>query len=71
MSTTIKTDEQGNKYYYLNYTFHREGGPAIEFTDGEKHWYKNGKIHRENGPAVEYANGIKKWTASSRRRTGS
>ena len=51
----------GTRRWWLNDKFHREDGPAIEYTNGRKWWYFNGKPHRENGPAVEYANGTKYW----------
>jgi hypothetical protein len=41
--------------------YHREDGPAREFTDGYKSWWMNGKRHRLDGPAIEYANGDKEW----------
>ena len=41
--------------------FHREDGPAIEFSNGQKEWYVHGKVHRVDGPAVEYAGGDKAW----------
>ncbi len=37
-----KTDEDGNKYWYLNDKLHREDGPAIEYANGNKSWYING-----------------------------
>ena len=40
---------------------HREGGPAIELSDGTKKWWINGKRHREDGPAIEWADGTKEW----------
>jgi hypothetical protein len=39
----------------------REGGPAIEYSDGTKEWYKNGELHREGGPAVEHPEGSANW----------
>jgi len=47
--------------------FHREDGPAREYSNGRKEWYKNGKLHRENGPAVEYENGSKEWYINGKR----
>ena len=47
--------------WYLNDQLHREGGPAIEFSNGGKLWYLNDKRHREGGPAIEYASGEKRW----------
>jgi hypothetical protein len=41
--------------------YHREDGPAIEYSDGTKQWWINGKRHRKYGPAVEYSNGNKEW----------
>jgi len=35
--------------YYFNGRYHREDGPAIEWTDGAKYWYLNGKYHCEDG----------------------
>ena len=34
--------------------FHREDGPAIEYTDGAKEWQQYGKLHRLDGPAIDY-----------------
>jgi hypothetical protein len=41
--------------------YHREDGPAFEYTSGDKLWYRNGKRHRETGPAIERADGSKSW----------
>ena len=49
------------KVWHLNGERHREGGPAIELSNGNKWWYLNGKLHREDGPAVEDADGNKVW----------
>jgi len=45
---------------------HREGGPAIERTDGSTSWYQNGKLHREDGPALEFEDGSKYWFQNDR-----
>ena len=37
--------------------YHREDGPAVEYTNGTKYWYKNGQRHRENGPIIVWKNG--------------
>jgi hypothetical protein len=58
---TTRTDEYGNKYWFLNGKFHRVDGPAIEYANGSKFWYLNGKRHRIDGPAIEYADGSKFW----------
>ena len=57
----VKVDDDGSKYWYLNDQYHREDGPAVEYSDGSKEWYLNGKYHREDGPAVECASGTKLW----------
>jgi hypothetical protein len=58
----LEIDEDGNKYWHINRLYyHREDGPAIEYTNGGKHWYFNGKEHRIDGPAVIYADGDKYW----------
>ncbi len=41
--------------------YHREDGPAVEYTNGSKEWYINGKLHREHGPAIILGNGTKWW----------
>ena len=40
-----------------NGNFHREDGPAIEYTDGHRAWYVNGNLHRLDGPAFEHPDG--------------
>jgi hypothetical protein len=58
---TTRTNEYGDKYWYLNDKLHRVDGPAIEYANGSKFWYLNGKRHRVDGPAVEWADGSKSW----------
>ena len=59
---TVKVDEYGNKFWYLNGKYHREDGPACEYVNEYgKSWYLNGKRHREDGPAIEWDNGSKFW----------
>ena len=57
----VKVYSYGDKEWYLNGKLHREGGPAVECTEGTKYWFLNGKLHREDGPAIEYSNGDKSW----------
>jgi hypothetical protein len=59
--TGIVEHPNGDKYWYLNGLWHREDGPAIEWSDGGKEWYLNGKFHRLDGPAIEYYDGSKAW----------
>jgi hypothetical protein len=55
--TVIET--KNFKHWILNDKFHRENGPASEWTDGYIAWYKHGIIHREDGPAIIYSTGLK------------
>ena len=68
ISMRKEIDQDGTiRYYNENNEFHREDGPAIEFTNGYKEWYKDGLRHRENGPAIEYADGTKYWYKNGKR----
>jgi hypothetical protein len=52
----------GDKYWYNeNGNYHRDDGPAIEFTSGTKMWHINGVNHREDGPAIMYSDGECQW----------
>ena len=42
--TGVAKDKENDIAYYLNGKFHRENGPAIEYSDGGKSWYLNGII---------------------------
>lgn len=57
----VTVDNCGTQCWYHNDQRHREGGPAIEYSDGTKSWYLNDQLHREDGPAIEWANGDKCW----------
>ena len=61
MKDGCNIDKFGTKIWYKNNKFHREDGPAFEFTNGIKYWYLYGKRHRIDGPAAEYTNGKKEW----------
>ena len=56
-----KNEANGHTFWYLNGKFHRDDGPAVEYSNGWKYWYQHGRRHRDNGPAVEHANGFKEW----------
>ncbi len=47
-------DIDGNICYVKDGKWHKEDGPAIEWSSGRKEWYRNGKYHREDGPAREW-----------------
>ena len=57
---TVKVFENRVAWYFEG-NLHREGAPAVEWSDGTKEWYKNGLFHREDGPAIEYKDGDKHW----------
>ena len=59
-------------YFYPNGTFdkvwrnekeryHREDGPAYEYSDGRRCWYKDGQWHREDGPALVWYEGSRRY----------
>jgi len=37
-------DDNGNKFWFKGNHYHRENGPAVEFSNGHKAWYLNGKF---------------------------
>jgi hypothetical protein len=60
------TNNNGDKIWKLNGRYHREDGPAIEWSNGKKFWCLNGKPHRENGPAFETVE-TKGWALNGKR----
>ena len=50
-----------NRHIDSDGKYHREDGPAVEYSDGSKSWYIHGERHREDGPACEYSCGTKWW----------
>jgi len=47
MKSKLTIDERGNKNWRLpNGNFHKEDGPAVEYSNGDKSWYINGMRHR-------------------------
>jgi hypothetical protein len=61
MKPECKIDSMGNTRWLLHGVYHREDGPAVEFTNGYKAWIIRGEYHREDGPAVEWPDGSKEW----------
>ena len=57
----LRVSNTGAKIWTLNGIYHREDGPAIEYTDGESYWVVHGKRHRLDGPAMILDNGKTKW----------
>ena len=58
----IEVDEDGTRRYYNTAgQLHRDGGPAVEYSNGGKEWWQNDLRHRMDGPAIEYADGSKQW----------
>jgi len=67
MKSKLTIDERGTKEWRLpNGNFHKEDGPAVEYSNGDKSWYINGKWHREDGPAIEWGDGDKSWWINGR-----
>jgi hypothetical protein len=60
-SECIVYENGSRKWYNEEGKYHREDGPAVEYTDGSKLWFRDGKLHREDGPATEYSDGEKYW----------
>jgi hypothetical protein len=54
-------------FYRKKGLYHREDGPACEFSNGDKEWWVNGERHRVDGPAIELANGYKSWWLNGKR----
>ena len=61
MSNPIINESGTKTWFNEEGEYHRDHGPAIEYTDGTKEYYLYGKRHREDGPAIEYSNGTKWW----------
>ena len=58
----IVVDGWGNRRYFnTGGKLHRDGGPAVDCTNGHKEWWQNGQLHRIDGPAVEWRDGSKDW----------
>lgn len=52
--------------WYKAYELHREGAPAVIYSNGARYWYQHGKRHRVGGPAIELANGEKRFYIEGR-----
>jgi hypothetical protein len=46
--TGIAEDNNGDKFWFRNGKYHREDGPAIEYSNGDKEWYLNNKQYSES-----------------------
>ena len=55
--------EIDNNVFYLNEEgeYHRDSGPACEYSSGDKEWYLQGKLDRKDGPARSLVDGTKEW----------
>lgn len=68
MTSIMRTEEDGTKIWTNEKReYHREDGPAIEYTNGDKEWFINNKHHRIEGPAYEEINGYKAWYINDKR----
>ena len=55
------TYANSEEWWYQNYVWHRDGGPAITYAGGTKQWYRHGKRHRTDGPAIIWSNNTEAW----------
>jgi len=46
--TGVVKNEHNSFIYYLNGKFHREDGPAVEWSNGDKKWFLNDKYYGSN-----------------------
>ena len=51
----------GTRFWNLDYMYHRDNGPAIQWADGGCEWMVKGSYHKSDGPAVEYVSGVRQW----------
>jgi len=58
---TVNVNAAGTRRWCVNGMYHREDGPAVEWSDGDKEWWIRNKLHRVGGPAIEMADGQKEW----------
>ena len=58
---TVRVYDNGHKFWVLNGKYHREDGPAAEWSRGENQWWLNGELHRVDGPAIVQPDGHKEW----------
>ena len=47
--------------WYVDGELHRDGGPAVQYTDGSEMWYREGQLHRVDGPAYKCSDGTSYW----------
>jgi hypothetical protein len=68
---SIKTvDEHGAiRYENEDGQYHREDGPAIEWSNGYKAWLINGQYHREDGPARIWPDGTERYYLNNKWRS--
>lgn len=55
----------GSKLYFKGWVksgnYHRDDGPAVEYSNGDRTWFQNGSVHREDGPAITRSNAEVYW----------
>jgi hypothetical protein len=47
----------GTLVWSKNGVCHRDGGPAVIWSNGDREWWRNGLRHRSHGPAMQAADG--------------
>jgi hypothetical protein len=68
---SIKTVSKHGSICYENEDgqYHREDGPAIEWSNGYKAWVINGQYHREDGPARIWPDGTERYYLNNKWRS--
>jgi len=65
---TLKIDYFGTKKWRDKLgRYHREDGPAQEYSCGDKYWYRRGLLHRVDGPSIYLSDGYRAWYIKNKR----
>jgi uncharacterized repeat protein (TIGR02543 family) len=59
MTSFVKTQPNGDKFYYTDNKLHRDNDlPAVERENGTEEWYQNGQRFRADGPVIKKTGSI-------------
>lgn len=55
----MKLGINGHRFWRMkdSLRLYRDGGPAVEYSNGDRSWYSRSGLHRKGGPAVDSING--------------
>lgn len=63
-------DKYGDQYWYdKDGKVHRDGRPAVIYSDGTRFWFQHGKRHRTDGPAEIWPDNTGWWYLNGKRYT--